>query len=126
MIETIVSVGVDDNITFVANETSSWRYWYEINITPHAFGFSGKESYDTCFNRFLELIDYTGATSLIGISGSGSVVLNALAERMEQIRSVVIVCGRLRRGGFSLVPLMWSERKYPTFAQSLKYCQEKF
>ncbi len=124
-VEVIIGAGVDDNIDYISGETKLWSETYGINITPYKFGFSNKQSTDfaQCYNELLEVVDATNAIAIIGISGFGSVAINVLHDRINQIEKVVNICGRLRRGGISAVPLRWSEKKYPLFFESLNRCE---
>ena len=122
-IEAIIGTGVDDNTHHIIKETEHWPDTYGINVTPHGFGFSSRHDYATSYSRFLEVLDDTGATAIIGISGFGSVAINGLYDRADQVNRVINICGRLRRGGVSLIPLNLSLNRYPSFADSLIYCE---
>lgn len=104
------------------------KHFIKHNLTPHVYSVAWhKEPYDfhTKLTQLLSLIDNYKSNgskvSLIGCSAGGSAVLNAFVERLNSIRRVINVCGRLRTGnqkGFRSYEARTKSSK--AFAESVK------
>jgi hypothetical protein len=95
--------GIRDDIYKVqSTAVKAWRI-YGVRGHCHEMPWVGDESYDSKFQRLLNLIDELSAQGdavcLIGVSAGASAVINAYAERSSVVKAVACVCPKINRPG---------------------------
>jgi len=77
-----------------------WR-WYGVEPELFQAGWSGRETWESKFNRLLERVDalhnQDTQVALVGASAGASAVINAYAARKDQIVGCVLIAGKVNR-----------------------------
>lgn len=125
----IVIPGLGDRVRSLSFATRNWSREYGITPFIHPMHWVGSEEpFETKLKRLVGLIDelyMEGFTiSLLGTSAGGSCVINAFCERKSKIKTVINVCGRLKKGEHTFPSLDWAAQKSPSFKQSVILCEE--
>ncbi len=125
----ILIPGLGDRVRSLSFATRNWSRKYGITPFVHPMQWMGSaESFETKLKRLVDLIDnlYTKGydISLLGTSAGGSCVINAFCERKSKIKTVINVCGRLKKGENVFPSLDWAAQKSPPFKQSVLLCEE--
>lgn len=117
--------GIGDNLWHVQGAAVSlWRF-HGVKAEFHEFPWLGEEPFGPKFERLLNLIDRLEAeghnVSLVGASAGASAVLNAYAARRNKIKSVALVCPKIKH------PETVARKTYtknPAFEESMERLQD--
>lgn len=112
--------GLGDDRTLGQDEAVKTWSKHGIDLEYHAVGWADDEPFENKLEKLLTRIDElsvsSGKVALIGASAGAGIVLNAAAARIDKVRCVVSVCGKIRHANFSDPVFVHN----PAFAASLR------
>lgn len=121
--------GLGDNSKRTKKYIKEWS-GSKLKVEIHEFNWSDREKgYDEKFKdllvRFDSVAEQDSPIVVVGISAGASVAINLLQHRSRDVSKVICICGRLQRGGISLLRPWWLYKlTHPDFIESVKTCEQ--
>lgn len=122
----ILVPGLGNNVRWMRFLTKSWKkHGVVVHIKSASWG--NKETYKEKLRNLTDYIDTFAKSNrrvyLVGVSGGGSLVMNAYYQRRQKVYKVINVCGRLRKGQKVFPTLAVAALGFPDFKTSVLLCE---
>lgn len=126
--ELILGPGLSDRVDLVGGLIPQRLPYKDAAVNIHFHPAPWKTDPDDLYPKLDGLVDKIDSLNganivLVGISGSGSLMLNGFAERNNKVSKVITVCSRLREGRGDFPPLYLSAKKSAAFFESVLLAQ---